>query len=248
VDVAYNSTVRTFLPDDEFRKLTFSTSTTLQGLLLFARHDATLLVVIEETGIFDTMFSTIAKEAAYIILANAERVAAFHHTYDQDKQLLTGEQLYLRSIIKSLDVAIELSRTACTREAFLTAIALSIKIFLETVLRCTTNSGEDFGNSAVQLMEVLQKPGQQLHSSLALCSVLETTFWQAMMGAIAAPDAQTKLFYTSRLRRITIALALTTWHDASVILQRFFWIPSIFSPPGYQILSEILHSQGCNDI
>ena len=231
-----------------FGKLTVSSSTTMQGLLLFARHDVTLLTTIEKTGIFDTMFSAPAKKAAYLILANAEQVAALHYTYVPNKQLLTSEQLCLSRIIKSLDSAIQLSSTAYTREAFLTVIALSIKIFLEIVLRCTTNTEEDFENMAVQLMEVLQKPEQQLSSSLALCSSLELVFWQTMMGAIAAPDTQTKSFYTSRLERITIALALTSWHDASVILQRFFWIPSIFSAPCYQILSEILYSQGCTGI
>ena len=194
------------------------------------------------------MFSARAKKAAYLILTNAEQVAALHYTYVRNKQLLISEQLCVSRIIKSLDAAIQLNSTAYTREAFLTAIALSIKIFLEIVLRCTTNTEENFENTAVQLMEVLQKPEQQLPSSLALCSSLQSVFWQTMMGAIAAPDARTRSFYTSRLGRITIALALTSWHDASVILQRFFWIPSIFSAPAYQILSEILYSQGRTDV
>ena len=248
MDITYNPTVRTLLQADKFGKLTVSSSTTLQGLLLFTRHDVTLLTTIEKTGIFDTMFSAPAKKAAYLILANAEQIAALHYTYGRNKQLLTSEQLRLRRIIKSLDTAIQLNSTAYTGEAFLTATALSIKIFLETVLRCTTNTEEDFENTAVQLMEVLQKPEQQLCSSLALCSSLESRFWQTMMGAIAAPDARTKSFYTSRLGRISIALALTSWHDASVILQRFFWMPSIFSAPCYQIMSEILYSQGRTDI
>lgn len=194
------------------------------------------------------MFSVPAKKALYLTLASAEQVATLHSTYVRNKQLLTSEQLCLSRIIKSLDTAIQLNSTADTREAFLTAIALSIKIFLGIVLRCTTNTKDDFEITAVQLMEVLQKPEQQLCSSLALCSSLESVFWQTMMGAIAALDARTKSFYTSRLGRITIALALTSWHDASVILQRFFWIPSIFSAPSYQILSEILYSQGRTDI
>jgi len=220
----------------------------MQGLLLFTRRDVTLLTTIEKTGVFDTMFSTPAKKAAYLILANVEQVAALQNTYVRNKRLLTNEQLRLRRVIKSLDTAIQMNSNAYTAEAFLTAKALSIKIFLETVLRCTTDTEEDFGNTAVQLMEILQKPEQQLCSSLALCSSLESVFWQTMMGAIAAPDARTRSFYMSRLGRITIALALTSWHDALVILQRFFWVPSIFSTSGYQILSEILYSQGRIDI
>lgn len=243
-----NPAVRTFLRADKFGKLTVSSSTILQGLLLFTRHDVTLLATIERTGIFDTMFSAPAKKAAYLILANVEQVAALHDPYVRNKQLLIGEQLCVSRIIKSLDTAIQLNSTAYTGEAFLTAIALSIKIFLEIVLCCTTNTEEDFKNTAVQLMEVLQEPEQQLSSSLALCSSLESRFWQTMMGAIAAPDARTKSFYTSRLERISTALALTSWHDASVILQRFFWIPSIFSAPCYQTLSQILYSQGRTDV
>ncbi|KAK5089759.1 hypothetical protein LTR70_006601 [Exophiala xenobiotica] len=190
----------------------------MQGLLLFTQRDVTLLTTIEKTGVFDTMFSAPAKKAAYLILANVEQVAALQNT------------------------------NAYTAEAFLTAKALSIKIFLEAVLCCTTDTEEDFGDTAVQLMEILQEPEQQLCSSLALCSSLESVFWQTMMGAIAAPNARTRSFYMSRLGRITIALALTSWYDALVILQRFFWVPSIFSTPGYQILSEILYSQGRIDI
>lgn len=209
----------------------------------------TLLTMIEKTGIFDTMFSAPAKKAAYLILANAEQVAALQYTFVCNEQLLIIDQSCLSGIIKSLDTAIQLNSTAYAREAYLTATALSIKIFLQFVLRSTTNTEGDFGNTAVQLMEILQKPEQQLcTSSLTLCSSLESIFWQTMMGAIAAPDARTKSFYTSSLGRITIALALTSWHDAEVILQRYFWIPSLFSDPCYQILSEILYSQGHTDI
>lgn len=206
------------------------------------RHDPTLLTMIERTAIFDTMFSAPAKKAAYLILAAAEQVVALQNTYIRDKTLLARERERLRliCIIKSLDTAVELTSTAYPVEAYLTAMALSLKLFLETVLRHDT--GEDFEDTAVQLIQVLQKPGQQLcsDSALALCLSLETVFWQTMMGAIAAPDARTKSYYISRLRRVTIALALTSWHDAEVILQRFFWISDIFSALGYQILSEIV--------
>ncbi|KAK2767464.1 hypothetical protein FQN54_003620 [Arachnomyces sp. PD_36] len=222
--------------------------TAMQGLLLFTRHDVTLLAAIEKTGIFDTMFSAPAKKAAYLILTNAETVAVLHYTDVRDRQLPTSEDLYIRRIIKSLDTAIQLNSTAYPAEAFLTAIALSVKIFLETVLRCTTNTDSDLENTSVQLMEVLQKPEQQLCSALALCSSLELVFWQSTMGAIAASNAQTKSFYIWRLERITAALALKSWHDSLTILQRFFWIPSIFSGPCYQILSKVLRSEGHTNV
>jgi len=237
------------LQPDKFGKLTISPSTTLQGLLLFAQHDDTLLTTIERTGIFDTMFSAPAKKAAYLILANAEQVVAFQNTYMRIKQLLTSEQSSLSRIIKSLDTVIQLNTTAHPGEAFLTALALSLKIFLEIVLRSTTTTEEDCENTAFQLMEVLQKREQQLCTSLALCASLEVVFWQSMMGAIAARiNAQTKSFYISRLRRITDALALTSWHDAELILRRFFWVPSIFSAPCYRILSEIQYSHGSTGV
>ena len=228
--------------------LTVFSSTTMQGLLLLARHDITLLNTIEKTGIFDTMFSPPAKKAAYLILENSEQVTALQYAYVPNKELDTGEQLRLGRIIKSLDTAVQLDRIAYPREAFLTAIALSVKVFLQIVLRCTTDTAEGPEGTAVKLMECFQRPEQQLPSSLALCSSLESLFWQTMMGAIAAPDGRIKSFFTSRLDKITVALALKTWHDASVILQRFFWIPSLFSGPGYNVLSEILYSQGHTDI
>lgn len=220
----------------------------MQGLLLLARHDVTVLNTVEKTGIFDTMFSAPAKKAAYLILENAEQVNMLLQTHVPNRQLNTGEQARIRRIIKSLDAAIELDRTEFPREAFLTAIALSIRVFLEIVLHFNTDTEDGPGNTAVHLMEVLQRPEQQLPSSLTLCSSLETQFWQTMMGVIAAPDDRSKSFFTLRLRKISVALALTSWRDASVILQRYFWVPSIFSAPGYHILSKVLHSQGHTDI
>lgn len=206
---------------------------------------------------FDTIFSAPAKRVAYLILEVTEQVATLQQIYVHHKRLFFSDQLRLYRIIKSLETAIQWNSTTSAEEAFLTAIALAIKIFLEKVLHCTAHTEaeakaeaeEDFDNTAVRLMAVLQKPEQQLPCSLlALCGYLESRFWQAMMGAIAAPNARTTSFYKSRLRRITIALALTSWHDASLILQRFFWIPSIFSGPCHQMLSEILESQGHPDL
>lgn len=208
----------------------------------------TLFPTIEETGIFDTTFSGPAKQAAYRILANVEEAATLHHTYIPNQRLSTSEQSRLRCVIKSLNIAIQLTSTACKGEAFLTAKALSIRIFLETILRCTTDTEERFEDTAAQLMEVLQEPEQEKCSSLVLCSSLASVFWQTVMGAIAAPNDRVKRFFTLRLRRISIPLALTSWHDASVILQRFLWIPSVFSAPCYQIMSEILYPEGRTNI
>ena len=230
-----------------FGELTVSSSTTFQGLLIFSRHDVTLLAAIKKTGVFDTMFSDPAREAGYLILENVEQIVALQNTYVPDKLLTSSEQSSYHRIIKSLDTAIEWNSSAYPGEAFLTTIALAIKIFLETVLRCTTEQEENSKHTAVQLMECLEQPEQQLCPSLALCSSLESVFWQTMMGAIAAADAHVKSFYISRVKRISITLALTSWDDALVILQKFFWIPSIFSEPCYQVLSEILDSQGCTD-
>lgn len=227
--------------DHDLEELTEFSSTTVQGLLLFSRHDTTLLATIEKTGIFESMFSVSGKEAAYIIFETAEHVAALQYTHSRNKQSSASEQLHIRRMIKSLDAAIQLGRTAYPREAFLTATALSIQIYLGVILRCTITTEHDYGATAIELMRVLQKPEQQLCSSLALCSSLESTFWQAMMGAIAAPDITTRCFYTSRLERITVALALTSWQDGLAILQRIFWTPSIFAAPCCAILSEVLH-------
>lgn len=220
----------------------------MQGILLLARHDVTVLNTVERTGMFDTMFSVPAKKAAYLILENAQQVTALQKTYAPNKKLDTGEQSRLSHLIDSLDTAIQLDHFTHPRESFLTAIALSLRIFLEIVLHSSTDTDYKPGNTAIQLMEVFQRPELQLPSSLALCSSLESLLWQTMMAVIAAPDERTKSFFTSRLDRITVALALTSWHDSLVILQRYFWIPSLFSGAGYHIMSEILRSQGHTDV
>lgn len=193
------------------------------------------------------MFSTPAKKAAYLILENAEQVTAFQNAYVPGKHVRKDGQEQLSGILKSLNAAIQLDRIAYPREAFLTAIALSIKVFLGVFLRCTTDTEDRPGDMAVQLMEVFQRPEQQLPSSLALCSSLESLFWQTMMGAIAAPDDRTRGFFRSRMDRITAAMGLISWHDALVTLRRFFWIPSIFTDPGHHIFAEVMQSQGHAD-
>ena len=194
------------------------------------------------------MFSAPNKKAAYLILESVEQLAAFQRTYVPYKGLPISEQARLSRVIESLDRAIQLSSSASKEGTFLTTKALSITVFLEIVLSRTTSTEDRCGDTVVKLMAVLQEPEDALCSSMALCASLESVFWQTVMGAVAAPDARTKSFYTLRLERITTALALKSWHDASLILQRFLWIPSIFSAPCYQILSEILCSQGYTDI
>lgn len=190
------------------------------------------------------MFSIPAKKSAYLILDNAEQLTVFQNMYVSGKGLDESGQEHLSRVTKSLNAAIQLDPATYPREAFLTATAVSMKLFLEIVLCCSTDTEENPGNTAVQLMEVFQRPEQQLPSSLALCSSLESLLWQTMMGAIAAPDDRTKRFFMSRMDRVTAAMGLTSWHDALVSLQRFFWIPSIFSDPGYRIFSKLMQSQG----
>lgn len=194
------------------------------------------------------MFSAPAKKAAYLLLENAQLATTLQDTYVRNRQLVVGEQIRLRRIMTSLDTAIQLNKASYARESFLTGIALSIKIFLEVLLRSASDSESDPGDTALQLMEILHMPNQPPCSSLALCSSSESTFYQTMIGAIAASDAQTRSWYTSLLGRISSALAVTSWHDAEGILQKFLWIPSIFSASGCQILSEALSSQGLIDL
>lgn len=202
--------------------------------------------MIEKTGVFDTMFSVTGRKAAYMILADAEQVTRLAMSIRNKEPLAREEQLRLRQIIKSLDAAIEVNRGS--REAFLTAIALSIKILLQMTLQCTMESEEDLGGSAIELMEVLQQPEQQLPSSLALCATVESRFWYTTMGAIAASDADVKSFYTSRLKRIAVALALRSWREAESTLETFFWIPSIVSGPSRRVMSEVMDWQECTDL
>ncbi|KAJ9644238.1 hypothetical protein H2204_001589 [Knufia peltigerae] len=219
----------------------------MQGLILLSRHDVTLFSSIEHTGIFDTWFSTNAKRAAYIILAEADQVARLTTYIHNKKPLAREEQTRLRRKIKSLETAIEINSSSASRESFLTAIALSIKIFLQMTLQHTMDTKEELGDSVVQLMEVLQKPEQQVPSSLALCATLETRFWYTIMGAIAASESGIKSFYTSRLKRISIALAFKSWRDVESTLGTFFWVPSIFSAPCRQAMSEVMDWKECAD-
>ena len=142
MDSNCSPTVRTFLQADTCGKLIVFSSTTIQGLLVLARHDVTVLNTVEKTGIFDTMFSAPAKKAAYLILENAELVTALKNTRVPKEQLDTDQRLHLDRIIKSLDTAIQLDHAVFPREAFLTALALSVKVFLEIAMHCTTYQGE----------------------------------------------------------------------------------------------------------
>ena len=105
-----------------------------------------------------------------------------------------------------------------------------------------TNSSADTYSEglALRLMEMLEKPEQQLDPSLMLCCYLDSRFWQATMGALAASETSTKDFFVSRLKRIAAALSLRSWRDAELILLRFFWIPSLFSDAASVLFVDIL--------
>ncbi len=81
-------------------------STTLQALLVFDRRDGTVRQTIEDTGMFNTMFTPRAKEAAYLILANAQEIAAFQDIYIERQALPGSQKLQLQRMIKSLDTVI----------------------------------------------------------------------------------------------------------------------------------------------
>lgn len=184
------------------------------------------------------MFSDSNKDTALRLFANVEEIAAFLHRYEQAEQLSCDDQAELRNVIKSLDEAIHPKSSGHKAATFLTAKALSIKIFLQTVLYRSTKEGNDLNGTADQLMEILQEPEDQV-SPLTLCVTLGAVFWQTMMGAIAASNGLTRSFYISRLRRIVVPLALKSWNDALSVLQRFLWTSSIFSGPCRLVFSEI---------
>jgi hypothetical protein len=216
--------------------------TTMQGLITLSRHDGSLFDAIENTGIFATMFSSSACDAAYLILSNSEQLVALQRQYSRNGQLVDQDHLRALSVNESLDKAMAMNRLADAGEAFLTATALSMRIFLSAVLQTRSEDTIDTHGLALLLMDILEKPEQQLCPSLVLCSYLDSRLWQATMGALAASDAAIKTFFVSRLERIAAALALRTWRDAEMILLRFFWIPSVLSGRGSELFSEILSS------
>lgn len=206
---------------------------------MFTQHHAASVPNIDRTSLVDPIFLGPTREAAILLQANVEDIARFHHSYIPGKRLSNIELMHVRDIIKSIDHAVQLNKFGCSEAEFLTAKALSIKIYLAIVLRNTTSDEEDIEATAVQLLEVLQQPQQQV-SPLTLCATLGSLFWQTMMGAIGACAPRTVLFYKSRLRKIIIPLALKDWDDALNVLQRLFYIPSIFSEPAQRIFSEVV--------
>lgn len=226
--------------------LMLSSSIILQEAFLFTRRDASLSQAIRQRGVLDPMFSDSNKDTALHLFWIVEEVAALLQRYEKTQQVTIDDQVQLRNVIRSIGQAIDSKHPGHTTgdkvEGFLTAKALSIKIFLETILHHSTNNTDHSDDTANQLMRVLQEPQEQV-SPLTLCVTLGSVFWQTTMGAIAASNAQTRSFYTSRLQRIVVPLAVKSWNDALTVLQRFLWIPSIFSGPCRLIFSEIMDLQ-----
>lgn len=211
----------------------------MQGLLLFTRHDNTVLSTIEQTGVFDSMFSASGKEAAHIILPIAEQLDILRHAHSHSDGV-TSNTSHLESLMESLDAAVTLSAAGHAREAFLTAIALSMKMFLTPLIRLCKSTTEDPASTALRLMDTVQAYETVCpFSGLVLCSSLCLRFWQAMMGAITSTDDQIKRFFIHRLGPMADALALTNWKEASNVLQRLFWIPSIFAEEGCKVYEEV---------
>lgn len=206
---------------------------------MFTQHHAASVPTIDRTSLVDPIFLGPTREAAILLQANVEDIARFHHSHIPGKKLSSIEQMHVRNIIKSIDHAVHLNETGCSEAQFLTSKALSIKMYLEIVLRDTTKENETLEVTAVQLRNVLQQPQQQV-SPLTLCATLGSLFWQTMIGAIGASAPETVSFYKSRLRKIVVPLALNNWNDALNVLQRLFYIPSIFSEPAKRIFSEVV--------
>lgn len=211
----------------------------MQGLLLFTRRDSSILPMMMKTGVFRTMFSGRAEAASCQLLQLMDRTFALQQRYLASRQLAARDQDRCCEIRMDLERLIRLTRQS-EHEAFIAGLALAIELFLQQVL-----CGEIIDNTktqlaAAQLMEIMKQPEQQLCSSLALCSSLESVFWQTMLGAIAATQEGVRAFYISRLKLIVVALALSRWQDAEVILCRYLWVPDKLSQAGQNVFAIAL--------
>lgn len=219
----------------------------MQGLLLFTRHDSTLLPMIERTGIFNTMFSISGSEAAHIILAVSDQLGLMQEIF-RLTEIKFDQILQILHLIKSLDTVMHLSDSAYAREAFLAAIALSLKIYLTMFLNLVDPKTQPLDNDmADQLKNAFRKSERaeeefRFQTALEMCASLESRYWQTMMGALIASGSNTLEYHVKRLGRLGYALALNSWQDAVAILQRYYCLPSALTDRAQLIFNESIKS------
>jgi hypothetical protein len=125
-------------------------------------------------------------------------------------------------------------------EASLNALCLAIKVFLQFLLPNSPRTDRDRAGTAIELMTVLKGP------NIRLCSCLELTFWQLMMGRIAASDSVTQDWYISMLQKALHALQLPSWEAALRLLKASFWIERIFLHSCYSVWLELVEGHETN--
>jgi hypothetical protein len=212
----------------------------MQGLLLFDRHESTILTYVENTGVFDTVFSSPGKEAAYLILLVARQLNAAQLGYVRTGTHFTPDVPQPESLMEALNEAIDLSRKGYSREAYLTALALSMKLAM-AAMQPTDPAVDDSTAIAVShLLDAVQAYEVDCpFAGLILCSSLGLRLWQSMMGAISAFDPSVKQTFVKRLGPICDAMGVQSWEDATSVLQKLFWVPSIFDAAGHAVYLEV---------
>jgi hypothetical protein len=183
--------------------------------------------VFETTGVFQSMFSDGGAKAVNTILVVASEMFKLH----MGNQTTRKPQL-VNMIVRLVTVKQAIS-TGIQGEAFLTAIALAMIIYLDFILSSYHDSDSSRADSASDLMKIMQQPDTQE------CSCRELTFWQLTMGALGAGDDATKSWYLAMLRRAAAVFPITTGEEAMVVLQRYFWFDSVFAVPCSSIFSEV---------
>ncbi|KPI34551.1 uncharacterized protein AB675_7403 [Cyphellophora attinorum] len=212
----------------------------MQGLLLFDRHDPSLMPWVESTGVFDTCFSAPGKEAAYLILLVARRLNAAQSGCVRTGTHFTADIPQPESMMEALNEAIDLSRKGYSREAYLTALALSMKLSLAAMLPTDPAADDSTVTAVSQLLDAVQAYEVDCpFAGLILCSSLGLRLWQSIMGAISASEPTTKQTFVRRLGPICDAMGIQSWEDATSVLQKLFWVPSILDAAGHRVYLEV---------
>lgn len=100
--------------------------------------------------------------------------------------------------------------------AYVNALSTSLLIFLHISWPRVPLFNASPEKMAEEMAEMLKQP------DIRLCTSLDLTAWQLMVGGISASDSTVRQWFGSVLKRMNIAMRVTKWDDILFVLNKTF--------------------------
>lgn len=111
---------------------------------------------------------------------------------------------------------------------------LSAFLHLKTILWAFPSRGRTYQTIIGKLRTVIET------SELLLDSTPEFLLWILFVGAVASYDNPNQFWFVSKIASLTSSLNLRIWDEAKPILNKFWWLESIYERPSLALWNEVM--------